>query len=747
MTASTPTWAALHFENVSHLWIWVVLTVVGAGVLVWTYRQIFQRSERRLTWALMLLRGAGLLALLLALAKPTWTRETQWVDAGRVAVVVDNSQSMSLPVPSGESRYEMGKKTAERLRRAFEARRGDAQLKVDYFDIRGELLGKDLPAQPAVERTDLVLALTKTLAGLRSQPLAGVVLISDGVDTIGRQEFGELGDVPVPVYTIGYPADPGAENLDFAVRRVQAPERALVNNDVQVEVLVSKTRGPASGATVTLKRGTEEVGTPQKLAFRAGNEEQQVRMTLKPTQAGSFVFTATITADVGETVLANNSRHFPLRVDAEPIRVLYLEGFLRYEYKFLKSRLEDDPDIGLVSVVRRANSERAEARGQNLVTPERLKNIDVVILGDMEANYLSPAEYRAMIGWLEEQRHALLVLGGYHSFGPDGFRTTPLADVLAVVFAETPPYQSELPFTLQLTEEGQRHPIFALSSDRVRDAASWAAAPPLLGSCLVQRAKPGAVVLAEDPKVVIDGMPAVVLAVQRYGAAGQTMVLTADTTWRWSRLPRVLGQADTLYARFWSQTLRWLSGRSLDDQRPLLAVSTDRPDYEVGKQVTVRSVRQARPGTDLSVAEVSVVITSQAGKTVPVPMASSSAEPDVFKGTFFPQEGGRYEIAANLTGQGNLLANQAAEFLVSGPNLELADTRTNQDNLRKIAAATGGEYLDIDKADQVVEKIRPRERKITQVQRSEYWNSPWLFLCFLGAVTAEWFLRRRHHLV
>ena len=36
---------------------------------------------------------------------------------------------------------------------------------------------------------------------------------------------------------------------------------------------------------------------------------------------------------------------FPLQVDGEPIRVLYLEGAMRYEFKFLKARLEDDPDL------------------------------------------------------------------------------------------------------------------------------------------------------------------------------------------------------------------------------------------------------------------------------------------------------------------------------------------------------------------------------------------------------------------
>jgi hypothetical protein len=34
-----------------------------------------------------------------------------------------------------------------------------------------------------------------------------------------------------------------------------------------------------------------------------------------------------------------------------------------------------------------------------------------------------------------------------------------------------------------------------------------------------------------------------------------------------------------------------------------------------------------------------------------------------------------------------------------------------------------------------------------QVSRTEYWDSPWLFAAFLAAVSGEWFLRRRNHLV
>ncbi len=683
---------------------------------------------------------------MLALAKPTWTHESDLVDPGRLAVVLDNSASMSLAGPGGKPRYDQAREAVEKLRNALDADRSGPRVEVDVFDITGEPVANAEALKPVVERTDLGRAVTETIARLRSRPLSGVVLISDGMDNTGRPDLRELADSPVPVHAVGFRADPAVGGLDLAVRNVRAPSRAMVHNQIKVDVLLSKTGGPATKADVVLKRGRESFAT-QQVALPEGSAEQTVSLGLTPSQAGAFVFTASVAGATGERRLANNAAHFPLRVDSEPIRVLYLEGFLRYEYKFLKNRLEDDPDVSLVSVVRRANPDRPDTQGDdNLLTPERLKNFDVVILGDMEASYLNPAEYQALLKWLDEKNHALLVLGGYRSFGPDGFRVTPLAEALPVLFSESPPFQSEEPFVLELTEEGRRHPIFEISGDRTKDAATWAAAPQLTGTSLVRGAKPGADVLAIAPSVQVGGKPAVVVAVQRFGA-GHTMVLAADTTWRWSRLARVLGRADTLYARFWSQTLRWLSGRSLDDQRPPLVVSTDRPDYDVGKAVAIRAVRQPKPGQDLSNAEVAVEVAGPSGKPASVPLRASTAEPDAFTGTFYPPSGGRYEVAATLSGGGKPVANQATEFLVHGADLELADPGTNRAALQALAAATGGVYVEVEDAESLAAKVPRKERRTRRVERTEFWNSPTLFFGFLGFVTAEWLLRRRNHLV
>jgi uncharacterized membrane protein len=742
--------AAITFENVTHAWAWWLLVSTGAAWLYYTYRGIFERTERRLTWALMALRGAGLLALIVALAKPTWTRERVEISPGHVAIVLDNSVSMSLSDPSGPSRFALAVGAARNLSESLASPDGGPRLEVDLFGVDGARLADGIPEKPLLKSTDLVKAISASAKQLSSQLLQGIIVISDGMANTGPQDAVALGRTRVPIFTVGFQPDNSAGNLDFAVRGIQAPDRVIIKNIVNVDVRVSKTSGPATKASVVLKRGREEFAS-QTVAFAAGDDEQLVSLTFTPIEAGNFVYTASVAPaapDAGEKLLANNARHFPLHVDADAIRVFYIEGFLRYEYKYLTARLKDDLDVSLVSVVRRGNPDRSDSAGNvSLITADRLEKFDVVILGDMEGSYLTAAECQALVEWVSAG-HSLLLLGGYRSFGVDGLRGTPLADALPIVFSDTEPVQSEEEFKPQVTETGWRYPLFRVTGDRVQDEVLWADAPPLAGLALVKNAKPGADVLAVDPLLQIEGQPAVVAAAQRFGS-GHTLVFAADTTWRWSRMTRIMGQTDTLYARFWSQTIRWLAGRDLEQKRSQLTVSTDRPDYETGKTVAIRVVQQPQPGDSPEPADVLVEVVDESGKNArPVSVRSGSADPNVFFGSFAPETGGRYEVQASLGGAGGeRIANQTTDFLVHGPDLELADIGTNRPHLQSIAAQTGGEYFDIQRAGEIGQRIPRKERQSTRVESTELWDSPFLFLFFLTAVTIEWVLRRRQHLV
>ncbi len=736
--------AALRLEGVRSPWgwLWAVGLVAGAGMLYYTYRGIFLRSEHRLAWWLMGLRAVGLLLLVLMLAKPTWTREHEEVQPGRVAIIIDTSRSMTLPDPTGATRYARATAAVEQIKKALAADTKGPALKVELFDVTGAPL-QEVPKEATGDVTDLTRALKRVAARLRSRPVAGIVLISDGVDNTGRPGFADWDDANLPIHTVGFPR---SADLDLSVREPQISGPARVHNDLPLDIPVAKVGQPPAEVTVTLRRGKEVLAT-KVVNLPAGNVEQLVRLTYKPDQPGTFELTAEVTGLAGEKDLTNNAVNFPLVVVADPIRVLYVEGFLRFESKFLKERLGDDPDVGLVSMLRRVSPELAEG-GRAKLTEDELKKFDVIVLGDMEGSYLDRTEQQQIVRWLDGKNRSLLLMGGYNSFGPRGFRDTPLASALPVVFATGAESQSEVPFQLRLTDKGQAHPIFTVSADRVINAKLWHETPQLDGMSLVQRAKPGADVLAVNPKVRVDGQPAVAMAAQRAGGGGQVMVLTLDTTWVWSRAPRILGQADNLYGRFWSQTVRWLAGRPLEDKRPLLSVRTEKPIFEAGKKVALKVVRNPRPGTDLTATEMKVEVIDPKGKLVPGLAARfGSADPNVGTVELYPTEAGRYEVAASLTSGGKMLANGSAEFRVRGIDLELSDTSTRPKNLQELSSETLGTYVDIDEAEALVSKINRIEKRQVRTLRSELWDSPLLFVGFLLAVAGEWFLRRMNHLV
>ena len=51
--------AAITFDNLDPVWFWALVALAAIGVLGFTYRSIFQRSGKNLTWALFQPAAAG----------------------------------------------------------------------------------------------------------------------------------------------------------------------------------------------------------------------------------------------------------------------------------------------------------------------------------------------------------------------------------------------------------------------------------------------------------------------------------------------------------------------------------------------------------------------------------------------------------------------------------------------------------------------------------------------------------------
>ncbi len=111
------------------------------------------------------------------------------------------------------------------------------------------------------------------------------------------------------------------------------------------------------------------------------------------------------------------------------INVLYLEGALRVDQMFLRRSLDASQDIKVDFV--RLDPRDPTQRPVDLIERFQRGKYDVYVIGDVDASQFTPEELQALAD-VVKQGAGLVMLGGFHTFGPGGYASTPLADVLPV---------------------------------------------------------------------------------------------------------------------------------------------------------------------------------------------------------------------------------------------------------------------------------------------------------------------------
>lgn len=77
------------------------------------------------------------------------------------------------------------------------------------------------------------------------------------------------------------------------------------------------------------------------------------------------------------------------------------------------------------------------------------------------------------------------------------------------------------------------------------------------------------------------------------------------------------------------------------------------------------------------------------------------------------------------------------------PNLELADLEPDPSFLARLASNSGGDVLTIPEVGQTWNKTEQYQRAHPDVVEYPLWHSPWLFALVIGCLGAEWGLRKR----
>lgn len=756
----------LTFDNPMSAVIVVVVLVALAVMVVISMRSYRGLSRRfRILPAAIRIVAAALMAL--SFMQPTVKRTTTEVERGQAIVLLDNSASMSVAdLERGERRFDRAKwvlsEVGANLLTLIAAR---AEVSLYTFADEPTRVAEgnldDLTVADG-QATGIALALKRSVYAAQGRSVSGVVLLTDGRDNGSEDAVQAARGLGVPVFPVAIGTLKGPDYKDLAISEVKCEDTVAIDSVVVVEVTVksSKYRGVVP---VSLKLKDREV-TSALLNLTEEDRSKKVQLKFLADRPGRFVYRVSVPLDPDERIKENNSRFFTVEVVEQTINVLYIEGAMRWEYKFLRRALDGDRDVHLDSYLRLAGNRfyrqtkprpskgkgrpirratPAGASGGLPLTKEELQDYHIVMLGDITADCFTSDQLTAIVELVDEHAGGVVTLGGRASFGPGGFRGTPIEKILPVTLSDEKSIQERGEFQTLPTQAGLAHPILALASSADEIRAVWAKLPKLEGCTKVGTVKPGATVLLHRirPKALGDPMP--VLAVQRYGK-GKVAAVMVDTTWRWRFEAIGAGGDATAYSRFWSQMIRWLLPEGHEDPgagQPV-RVSTDKGEYLEGESARIEARVLGKSGKSCDTANVRAAITAPDGGKLYVTLKKMGGSAGRYTADFGPLRAGAYELTADALDKGLPLGNDTTSFLVGAASIELNETDLNEPLLKEIAAASGGQFHTPDDARLIARELKEIKREFMRTSQTRLWNSPWLLAAFVCLASIEWLIRR-----
>lgn len=779
---------ALGWEHPLPAWAWLLIMLAAMLVAHGSYARM--QGARWARAGLATFRGLLLIALAVLLAGPTAVRTDITPEPDWLLVMVDRSGSMLF------EDTQVGEEVISReasLRRALQSQLGlfgDEQLgsgrNIVWFGYDREAYPIDALSDindlsdPAVQATNLRTAIDQALQASAGRNLSGIVLFGDGQSPqpTGTGYIERLALQDVPVFAV--PLGSAVPRLDLAIDRVDAPVSAFAGDLVPLSVTVrrqdlapgsddSRSIDPGKVFVRLINKQSGEVLDEQTLA-EAGLGSPLVLEALSD-DAGDLELDVRVSYE-GETVnidpeiaLSNNQRSVSVAVVDRPIKVLYVEGGPRREYRFLVSMLtrEDsiDSSILLVDADREFVQDGDSPISRFPLTAQELRPYDVIVIGDVHPRFFSDRQLGQIREHVATRGAGLLWIGG-ERFTPGLYAGTQLELLLPMTSPSSvgrlvPAEGWDVPVKPTAAAEQLNLLRLSLGFDDGGSSAlsQWPSDLPAFHWAQdLGPLRPGARPLANAIGMVNaeTGEEAPLVVLYRFGA-GEVIYVGTDETWRW----RQVG-GEVYFEQFWIQLMRKLGRTRVQqlDDRAQFAVAPPAVDLGATQLVELviddpalirdapRSVKvqvyEAPGDGDLgsAVAELELRPAGFQGN------AESGARA-VYRSSWRSDRAGRFVLRVAEPTLESLELEAPAE--IRDPAQEQSRAATDHERLIALAKGTGGAVVPLADLAQLRDLVPDRSREISSETRQALTNTLLALLVLLGLLTLEWVLRRALRLV
>ena len=680
---------SLQWQSPYEPWMLFCFALLLLAFVVLVHRRESSRLSLRI--AAGVLRAGIIGAVIVLLCRPVLVLQQEKTEPSWVALVLDTSQSMdrheryrgedlAASVAAGAGLADPAE--AVQHSRLELARR--ALLQKDAAAIRTLLVrnqvrilrfADDVQALASVATTDdldlavaalsdasatgtgtnLAGALADVIESEAGGRLAAVVLASDAQSTAPASlgpvvDLARAGQVPILPLRIGSPQPP----QDVQVGPIVADENVFLKDLAAIRARVAVT-GLDMPTPLTI-RLIDESAPGQAVATElvklgGPQRETEIEFRIKPDRTGRVAYLVQADQLPGEDETDNNVDRVELRVVEDKLRVLYVEGYPRFEYRYLKNTLLREATIESSILLLNADPEFAQEGTAPIrrfpETPAEVNAYDVVIFGDVDptGDWLSPAQARLLVDFVADSGGGFALLAG-QQYAPQRFRGTPLEKLIPV--RTDPQYtgsqQGTLtnPYRPRLTVEGLHSRLFRFDPDAQVSAELFESLPGLYWTARTLGPRPGAETLAEHPALAVptdQALPMPLMVLGRYGA-GKVFFCATDDLWRWRR-----HTGEYLHDVFWVQLCRTLMRPADTGQDRRLRLRTDRRTYDYGQRVELRlEVEDAELLASLPSATDLALLDARGTPVARIKAERVDPASNVFEAWFAPSRPGAYTV-------------------------------------------------------------------------------------------------------
>ena len=587
--------------------------------------------------------------------------------------------------------------------------------------------------------THLGDALQQACENFKGQPLAAIIMLSDGASNGGVHplDWNRVGDkvadhLRVPVFTLPIGTEP--ENIRLVTATM--PQAVFPGDLVPIQVRLETTPGfagkeveltvlsegkplmlvspgspPAPHKMVKLKDPeTDKEPQFEELAFLLTPEMGKTEDGTKG--AKHIKLDIRVTPLPGESNKDDNQKTHTVQIINEKIKVLYVEGRPRWEYRFLKTLLMRDRSLAVKFLLTEGDLDLPRAssdyisREQLPVDAKSMFDYDMVILGDVPADYFTDKQLEGMEKLVSKNKGSFLKLAGWQ-YGLSSYAGTPIANLLPVKPGDGMQVLPPDVYPFPMMEGGKsdqedvktrpgvlKSQIMALEPDPRKNLEAWKLARPLYEVPKILGVRDGATILATLSSQAEWANPYPLVAWQRYGE-GKTMYVASDQFWRLRKL-----RGDDYPAKFWTQAIHFLTLSRLMGGNKRIYLETGNTSYRMNERVLIQARlldQDYLPVNPAKVKSYSVQVEQSPAKgesrEVLLKPVRGMEDKGIYQGYYLPDREGDFRVFPTAAAEGDY---NTPPFHVDPASGEKLDQLVHRELLKELAESSSTPDKDAD---------------------------------------------------